>query len=546
MKFLRDTRYIVIVIIALAVFLRLFMLGVNPPSLDWDEASLGYNAYSLLKTGKDEFGRPWPISIRSFEDYKPAMYTYLTIPTVAAFGLNEFAVRLPSALFGILTVLVVYALVKELIAGKHISVNMSQSALTLCIMLLLTISPWHLQFSRIAFESNIGLFFVVLGAWLFFKGLSRQRFFVFSSIAFVCSFYSYHSPRLAVPLLLLGWTVIYRKKLWKAKKMVLVSAVIGMILLVPFVREALGEGRARFSSVTVVSGGDRLNPSIERTEYDQAQGNGWVGKIFHNRRVVYAWAIAKGYVDHFDLNFLFLHGDAPDRHHAQDMGMLYVWEAPFILIGLWYVLRRRNWVLLWWFLVAPAASALTTGTPHAVRALLYLPLYQFLTAYGLGECYHFLKRQRRSLQVVGIAVFALVVWINVYFYLESYYIHSPIESSQSWQYGYKQAVAVARQYEKQVDHIVMTYAYDQPHVFVLFYDRVDPSWYQAQWLGGEVLREERGFGKYEFRRIDWPKERSKSNTLFIGTPAEIPDGAPGHVADIYFLDGSVAFRLVKT
>src|SRR3989344_6598642 len=105
---------VLLIVILLAAFLRFYQLGVNPPSLDWDEASLGYNAYSLLKTGRDEFGRSWPVSIRSFEDYKPAMYTYLTIVPVAIFGLNEFAVRLPSAVFGTLTIFVVYFLIYEL------------------------------------------------------------------------------------------------------------------------------------------------------------------------------------------------------------------------------------------------------------------------------------------------------------------------------------------------------------------------------------------------------------------------------------------------
>ena len=101
-------------IFLLGFILRFWQLGVNPPSLDWDEVSLGYNAYSLLKTGKDEYGTFMPLSIRSFGDFKPPLYTYLTIPVVSIFGLNEFSTRFISALFGSLSVVIGYFLIKEL------------------------------------------------------------------------------------------------------------------------------------------------------------------------------------------------------------------------------------------------------------------------------------------------------------------------------------------------------------------------------------------------------------------------------------------------
>ena len=98
-------------IILISIFLRFYKLGVNPPSLTWDEASLGYNAYSILKTGADEYGNKFPISIRSFDDYKPPLYVYLAVPSIGIFGLNEFAVRLPSAIIGILSVIAIYFIV---------------------------------------------------------------------------------------------------------------------------------------------------------------------------------------------------------------------------------------------------------------------------------------------------------------------------------------------------------------------------------------------------------------------------------------------------
>lgn len=524
-------------ILALAAFLRFYELGNNPPALDWDEASLGYNAYSLLKTGKDEFGRPWPVSIRSFEDYKPAVYTYLTIPSVAVLGLTEFAVRLPSAVFGWLTIIASYLLVKEMWQNEK---------LALLVSFLLAISPWHLQFSRVAFEANMAMLFVIAGIWSFCKGLKSGAWFIVAAIFFVLSFYTYHSPRLVVPLLLLGWAVYFRKQMWEKRRWVAAGSIIGFLLLTPFFIEITSVGRARLGSVTVVKPEEQLAESIHHIEYDQSRGD-LIGKLLHNRRIVYTLAIVKGYLDHFNLDFLFLTGDAPDRHHARDMGMLYLWEGPFILIGILSLLNKQNLPLLWWFLVAPAASALTTGTPHAVRALTYLPIYQIFTSVGLirllGRIRRLILNKKLSLAVTVVGL--MLITINVYYYLESYYIHTPVEAAKVWQFGYKQVVAEINKYENEVEKVIVTYAYDQPHVYVLFYKQINPGWYQSQVVGKEVKRFERSFGKYEFRNINWAKEQFLTNALLIGTPNEIPESTVGIVENIHFPDGTIAFRVVK-
>lgn len=544
---MKKNNLIVLTVLLLAAFLRFFQLGQNPPSLDWDEASLGYNAYSILKTGRDEFGRFLPVSIRSFEDYKPAVYTYLTIPAVAIFGLTEFAVRLPSSVFGTLTVLGVYFLVKELFAyldNKIIKVK--PETIALLVMFFLAISPWHLQFSRVAFEANVALFFVSVGILGFLKGLRVGWWWIVSVLAFVLSFYTYHSPRLIVPLLLTGWLIYFRQNIWEKRKWVVVSIVFAIILLLPFIKEVTGEGRARFGSVTVLNPNERLAESIKHIDYDQSQGD-TIGKLLHNRRIIYAQAIIKGYLDHFNLDFLFLNGDAPDRHHARDMGMLYIWEAPFILLGILILFKakRLRFPLFWWFIVAPSASALTTGTPHAVRAIFYLPLYQILTVIGIMYLFSLKNKIGSVLFKIG-AIFTLtVILISTFWYFESYYIISPIESAKDWQYGYKQAIEAARKYEDQVDKIVITYHYDQPHVYVLFYNRIDPAWYQSQQQPGKIKRFDRVFGKYEFRNIEWDRDQYMTNTLFIGTEQEIPVDVFKAIADIHFPDSSVAFRIVK-
>src|SRR5688572_3781308 len=146
-------------IIILAIFLRFYQLGSNPPSLDWDEASIGYNAYSILKTGADEYGNAFPLSFRSFDDYKPPVYFYLTVPSIAVFGLTEFAVRFPAAVIGVVAVIALYFFVLEVLQRFD---KPKRQGIALTAAFFLAISPWHLQFSRAAFEGNLGMAFLIL------------------------------------------------------------------------------------------------------------------------------------------------------------------------------------------------------------------------------------------------------------------------------------------------------------------------------------------------------------------------------------------------
>lgn len=525
-------------IILLAFLLRFFQLGGNPPSLDWDEASLGYNAYSLLKTGRDEYGALLPLSIRSFGDYKPALYTYLTIIPVAIFGLNEFSTRFISAFFGVLTVIIGYLLIKELFPRKP-------SIFYLLFTIFFTISPWHIQFSRVAFEANLGLFFIITGIWLFIKGVKNPKLLVLSFLSFALSMYSYHSPRLIAPLLVLGLLFLYQQEMKSIFKWLMVALVFALIVVSPLIYQITTSASARFGSVTIMNPFERLGESIKSIEFDQQKGD-LLGKLMHNRRIIYGKDILAGYLDHFNFDFLFLTGDAPARHHAAQMGMLYLWDLLFILIGFMFLLKnltKNNKFIIWWFFLAPCASALTTGTPHAVRAIYYLPLYQILTALGIIEFIQLIKtRILFPKKTIIIFTFAFLI-LNFYFYLHMYWIHTPVENSRDWQYGYKQAVREAQKIEQNYQKIVVTYRYDQPYIYFLFYNQTDPLWYQQNWGSGEIKRAERQFGKYEFRNINWKEDSLKSNSLLIGTPDEIPSGATNIIKEVYFLDGSVAFRI---
>lgn len=549
--FWKKPLFILFFIFVIASILRFYQLGTNPPSLDWDEASLGYNAYSILKTGADEYGNKFPISIRSFDDYKPAAYVYLDVPFVAIFGLNEFAVRLPAAIIGILAVIVTYFLVKEILTKWDIR---QKEIIALCSSFFLAISPWHLQFSRAGFEGNVGLFFFITGVLFFLKALKNNKFLILSAIFLAVSLYSYHSFRLVTPLFVISGLLLFWKDLITKKISLFIFIAILFILALPVYKSLIssnGTG-ARLSMVTIFNDSkDTLGSSIKEIEYDNLR-NDKLGTLFHNRRFIYGIAAFKGYFDHFNLDFLFLHGDGGRQHHGVNMGMLYLWDLPFILIGIYVLLNKRDkriLLLFAMFLIAPFPSAISTGTPHPVRAISMIPAFQIFSAVGLFIVFQSLFKNRRSIKtnIIMIGIFSALI-LNVVYYFHQYYVHTPIEYGDFWQYGNKQVFHEASIIENKYSKIIMTYKYDQPYIYYLFYNKIDPKWYQKNWDyngNGKVDRMRRIIGKYEFRNIDWSKDKNLKNTLFIAAPDEIPV-EQNLINEIKFLDGSTAYKIVGT
>lgn len=547
-KFIKKNIYSLIFcgIILLSVVLRFYQLGTNPPSLDWDEASSGYNAYSILKTGSDEYGNKMPLTFRSFDDYKPPVYIYLTVGSVALFGLTEFAVRFPAAIIGVVAVIAVYFLTQEILQNwdkklrQHIALTAS---------LFLAISPWHLQFSRAAFEGNIGICFLTISLVFFFKGIKKSWYFFLFALFFILSFYSYHSFLLINPILLVALLVLFYKDLLKQKVGIGLALLLIILASVPVYSSFINSqgSSSRFSMVTVFS-----DPKLQKLSADKLvharKNHDAIMQILYNRRVIFIPEIISGYFSHFNFDFLFLHGDSGVQHHAYNMGMLYLWDLPFILIGLIYFFKNRDkriLVLFTLFLLAPLPGAIATGAPHPVRAIAMIPAFQIFSAVGfVTSCIFLLRNKRVGKFFVGVIIFFL--FLNFLYYLNSYYYQTPIKYGYFWQFGNKEVIAYAKQHEKEYNHIVMTYAYDQPYIYYLFYNKIDPAWYQKNWNysgNGTVERFYRKIGMYEFMNIS-SKDLTKKNILLIGTPDEIHPDVGILKKEIKFPDGRVAYKIV--
>lgn len=521
-----------IFIILVASFFRFWQLGQVPPSPDWDEAALGYNAYSILKTGRDEYGTWFPRSLRSFDDYKPPLYMYLAVPSVAAFGLSTWSVRLPAAIVGVLAVVGTYFLVSQLRVHRKLALLSAG---------LLAISPWHIQFSRIAFEAGIGVAINIWAVAFFLRFVRAGKNLWISGVLFGLGLYAYHSERIFLPLLVTVLCLIFRKELFKQKlnaTLFIVAGVITVLPLVPVFFNTTTLMRLRGTSSLSDQTG-LLRRSVMKLEYDLSRGDR-IGAIFENRRIVWARTLASGYLSHFSPKWLFLTGDNA-RHHAPDMGLLYLWELPFLLWGMFAVSKKggKMAAILWsWFFIAPVAAAPTTELPHGIRTLVFLPVFQIFTAFGVSQALALVHRKR---WVVVFAAYAVFVAANIFYYSHMYFVHTNPEYSKYWQYGYKEAVEYVQNVRGQYQKIVVSTNLEQPHMFFLFFLRYDPVRYLARGgtASGGFAEVRNKFDIYEFRPITWEKEKRDGTILYIGTPLEIPH--PIHTID--FLDGTEAIRI---
>src|SRR3989339_356330 len=225
-------KLIIWLIIILGAVLRLWGLGENPPGLYWDEVSLGWNAYSVLKTGYDEHGRFLPIdTFFAFGDYKPPLYIYAAVPSIWLFGLNEFAVRLPSALAGTLLIVVAYFLADLLRPGLAAA---RPGLYRLLVAFLVAISPWSITLSRVGFESNLAVLFNALGFLFFLYAVYRSaKWLPFSVLSFVLAAYTFNANRVLSQLFLVVFSLVYYKKVVKEWKWWMAGGILAVVLALP-------------------------------------------------------------------------------------------------------------------------------------------------------------------------------------------------------------------------------------------------------------------------------------------------------------------------
>lgn len=549
-------RYAFLVILAITAVLRLWGLGSNPPHLTNDEAALGYNAYSILRTGKDEHGAFLPIIFQSFGDWKPGLYIYLTVPSVAIFGLNEFATRLPGALAGIAAVGLMYLVVLSLFKDKG-------RKLGLLAAFFLAVSPWHLQFSRGAWEANLSLTLVLAAIYFFLRGLRGGNALLFSALFFGLSLLSYQGAKLGTGFVILLLIVFFRKQLFSLPRKVLIKSFALLVLLSLPVVFSFFQGKTGRLEVYSVFSYPRSEVDVQRAlEQGGETGGSLTYLLYHSEPLHFTRGILGRFFNHYDARFLFFEGDwANPRHGAPNAGMLLLLDAVFLLIGLVVLSRlgrKRKALFLWgWLLLASLPSALSRDSVNAVRAFSMVAPLTIILALGAAWL---IERRKTFSKFVMLAyvLFPMFYALNFFYYLDQYWVHLPQHNSQNWEYGYKQMVETVTHRKDAYDKVIIQQSYSQPYIFFLFYNKYDPARYQS--IAGDVyIPSPQGdvglisrVENIEFREINWAADKRTPSRLIVAPPEKIPvedEGSPEDFRfyeEIKYLNETIAFKVYGT
>lgn len=333
-------------ILLVGAVLRLSDLGTSPPGLNQDESVNSWNAWCLLKTGRDQTGEPWPVfAMRAHGVYSSPLFAYWSMPFRWLGGLSIWNTRFPAALAGVLTLVLIY----------QVGSRMCGSVTGLAAAALLAVNPWHIHESRWGHEATLCPF-LVMAAWgsTLWAGLpimddpQRKPRIIASAVSgalWGIGLYGYPAMRAYLPALLMGMVLATATR-WKAavsdriqRRSVCTFLLAGLIVAAPLAWKH-------------VTDHDRIGQQFDAYRLLQPRAS-----FLRNAEVVF-----HRYACHFDPHFLFLRGGT-DRHLSPPGGGMFDW-----------------YILPLWVAGCAVACARASASP-ASRVLLVA-----VAVYPIGDC----------------------------------------------------------------------------------------------------------------------------------------------------------------
>jgi 4-amino-4-deoxy-L-arabinose transferase-like glycosyltransferase len=443
---LKNNAWLILILLLASVF-RFYRLDYL--ELFGDEVDAGYQSYSILQTARDYRGNFLPAYMHSFSEWRAPGMMYAMVPFIKLLGLNEWGVRVPEAVFGVLSILGFYWLLLELKVDKKVALFSS---------LFMAISPWHIQYSRSGFELTLLCASLVVGMWCLLRGVVRKKDFliVLSSLFFGVAIYTYNTGNIFVPLLSV-LVLIYVKA---NRRQWLVLLFSGLVVCLPLIYQIIfGYAAERFGKVSIVT-----NKEVIATvnDYRNADSSSLISKVYFNKYSVSLRRVLYNYTNAFSSDFLFRTGDVTFRHSFHMVGYFYWITLPLLIIGL---AVNKNWLMVGWLLVAPIPSSLTfDGYNHGSRLfLLVFPLCYFA---GLGL---WTLKDKWKLMV------GVILMIEVVFFQYYYWKFYRSESWRWWHTGYKEAMNYVVENKGSYDKVLIDNTYEPSLIRYLFWSRTPPE-----------------------------------------------------------------------
>lgn len=550
----------------LAVLIRLPYYSQIPNGLNRDEAALGYNAFSLIKTGRDEFGKAWPVSITSFGDQKLPGYVYSLIPFIAVFGLETWVIRLPSLLAGLALVLELGFLAK-ILAEKMGWSDKKGFWLTSLVMIFTAVAPWANHFSRLAYEANLALALFILGLityHLALEALAQKRLFnerflwLITASCWSITLLTYHSYQIFLPVMVGSLILIDAKKLIKIDKIGLSLGVFiaGLALSLIFFGGILQANLVKSSGINPFK---FLTLAGQFASYRQqlGQGDGLAAKILFNKQTELATVLTQNYLTIFSGSFFFVQGSNHGDHNPGHMSNLPLYLAPLILIGLGFLWTHRTKSevkrIFAWVLLGGLPAALTVSPQHEVRLLAMFPALLLIGAFGavnfLAEISQKWLRLGLSFGLGGLIFISSLRMCLNYWYI----IPAAIVTHEK-----DQLLATALiKYQATGKHVITNSVSSSPYIWYLVATKFDPALLQKKieryQPDAEGFIHVKKIDNVYFQTIDWnelTQLANSENLILILPPQDVPIDKKNQ-ANIKYLEslvtqnGQVAFDIYE-
>lgn len=507
-----------ICIILIASFLRLYLLGSVPAGLSNDEVNTGYDAYSLLKTGKDQWGETLPLIFRGFGNYPPPLYRYLTVPFIGLFGLTPFALRLPSALLGIGSVVFMFFLAKKLFSKE----------VGLLSAFLLAVSPWAIGMSRIALEPNLSLFLVIAGLFFYFYSSKKFLFPLIGIFLIALTMHTYAAYTLFAPMIvvfLLGYS-FFTKQLSLKK-----TGIAILFFLFLFFSAKAGGATARFSQVGLfhnITSIGLINTLNDQRGACLSYMPSFICKIENNKIILFSNELVKNYLSHFSFEFLFISGTSTQQSILPERGLDYLLSAVLFLFGLLALFKEtfpRKLVLL--FLFTSIIPDALTASGNFTRAYIMLPFLVLTEAIGGYTLYELAQKGRFAFfKKITLGAFSVICIAGIAIFSITYFTYFRDYYSRFSQYGYESVMKyIQAEHAKYQKVYITTRGNDaKQYVYYLFYTKYDPTLYQKK---RDVSYHEGSDGWVSIDRIQniyfvpsIDSTAMKPGNLFISQPAD--------------------------
>lgn len=475
-----KSKLILLVIILLGLFIYLYKLSNIPNALYIDEIMPSYSAYSILTTGKDEYGKFMPIVFRFFGSYNPSLYTYLTVVPIYLFGLNHFSARFISVLAGLLSSIVIFVFLSDSKIIKNYWTKFFGTAMFI-------ITPWIFFYSRIGYEVTLGYLLFSLGALLIYKSLENKKYLILGLLSLSLSTYAAYAERFLAPLLIVTFFITFHKRInFKYFASCLIVVLISQI-----------------PNIYIL-----FSPAFFPKDTLWSSSNGSFIREFLSKFFTY-----------FSPGSLFFLPDPDKQRSIPELSVFYMWMIVPYFVGAYQLwINKKEDLMKMIFILAVICSipAALTRDPFSTHRALPLLLPLFLTI-GLGIDFIF-EKLKSSLIVLFTAI--VLILISLFSLWRGYFVLLPSERARDWGYGYKE---LSEQISSKSDkHFIIDQSRSKPaYIYLLYYLKFSPSDFQnvvdknvlPKYYENTPFKSDYKINNVETRNIRWETDMCRNYVL---------------------------------